>query len=727
VEAARGSVERTPFLARLDAWTRSGALRAMLPVVALTLVAFLLRRYHLGDESFWFDEADIVARARQPLPALLNGFTQAGENGPLYTLILHFWLRLLDTFPFLSRLLHALFGMQLEGPVRALAMLAGTATIPVIYLFGRRVGGHAVGLISAALLALNPFHIWHSQDAKMYTLLVLAALVSSLLYLKAWERNTWGLWLAYVVATWVMLTSHGMALLVLLAQLAATPFMARPEGLVKSARPVESDARRSGRLSAFTVKWGWAMLLILGPIFPLAWLRLAALVTGTADVGGWYAPAGLNDILGTLAVSYAVNRSEPLWEWTGALSLALVVLAGLLALYLPGSLRLLNLSRGEANKTAPAEVDEGISRGRARALPLLIAMLVLPVLGFWVVTLKIPLFQARYLIMGLPAYLVLAAVGLWALWRRSPALAVIPAGLLALASGASLISVNYSEQAQKEDWRGAVAYVMDHTRLRDAVVVFPGYLETAVDLYYTPGGPGRVPEVPIKSVPSLLTEGFGDRELHTELFEAVKCHERAWLVTSPVREEQEDPTHRVRQWFQYNWRTFDTREFNGVTVYGVAFNGQPDCWYPQPTSPERHEFENGITFLGYIYEIRDNAAVQPDASYFPLTLYWRSPPERLTTNNVVRVRIKNASGEVVKDETLPPHNGFWPTTEWPPDTNIIDYRDLRLEGGMEPGDYTVTVQLHPEGEPDKPLQLAGGGDEIVFQEPLKVVPWQGER
>jgi hypothetical protein len=174
---------------------------------------------------------------------------------------------------------------------------------------------------------------------------------------------------------------------------------------------------------------------------------------------------------------------------------------------------------------------------------------------------------------------------------------------------------------------------------------------------------------------------------------------------------------------QYNWRTFDTKVFNGVTVYGIAFNGQPKCWFPEPTSPERHTFANGIEFLGYIYELRDSAMIQPDASYFPLTLYWRSPSEALATDYEVRITIKGKDGQVIKEETLPPHNGFWPTTEWPRNTNIIDYRDIRLPGGMVPGDYTVTLQLHPKGEPDKPLRLMDGSTEIVFQEPLRVVTW----
>ena len=682
----------------------------LLPVAALTLLAFFLRRYHLGDESFWFDEADIVARARQPLPTLLGGFTQAGENGPLYTLILHFWLLLMDAVPLLEEAFRVLFGESDEAPVRALPMLLGTATIPVIYLLAHRVGGHALGVTSAALLAINPFHIWHSQDAKMYTLLVLMTLVGSLLYLVAWERNTWPLWLAYVLSTWVMLTSHSMGLLVLFAQLSVTPF------IVRARRHQLSAASR------VAVKWGWAMLLILGPIFPLAWLRGAALLTGTADVGGWYTPAGLSDIVGTLAVNYSVNRAAPAWEWIGAMSMAVLAFVGILALYKPLLERSKDIPLFHDDQPNPQALPFTFHASRS----LLIAMFIVPLLGFWLVTLKLPLFQARYLIMALPGYVILAGAGavwLWGRGRFGAALAAVYGGLLGAASVAALVGVNYSSVPQKEDWRGAMVYVMDHARLRDLVIVFPGYLETAVNLYYKPGGPERAPDIPIKTVPSLGTEGFGERELYRTLFEAVKCHERAWLVTSPAREEQEDPEHLVRHWLQFNWRTFDTREFNGVTVYGVAFNGQPDCWWPEPTNPERHTFENGIEFLGYIYELRANATTQPDASYFPLTLYWRSPPRQLTTDYEVRVIIGRKDGQVVKEETLPPHNGFWPTTEWPPSANIIDYRDIRLPGGMVPGEYVVKVQLHPNGQPDQPLKLVGGVSELVFEETLRVVEW----
>jgi len=678
-----------------------------LQVAALTLLAFLLRRYNLGDQSLWFDEADIVQRARQPLSVLVEGFTAPGENGPLYTLLLHYWLGLIDALPAVGGLLHLVFGATFEAPVRGMAMLFGTAAIPVMYALARQVGGHWLGITSAVLLTFNPFHIWHSQDAKMYSLLVLMTLLSTLLYIVAWESNRPALWAGYVLATWVMLTVHGMAGLVLLAQLAATPFFWRSQAT--KAYSIQSKIQTPRGHPKSKILWSWSMLLVLGPLFPIAWLRFAALVTGTADVGGWYAPTGLLDILQTTFVTFAVNRSDPPWEVIGAVLLAILALLGAFALL-----------RSSSSDASINSIQNPKSKIQNQVLVL--ALWLVPIAIFWLITLKLPLYQSRYLIMALPPYLIMASAGLLFLRRLHPALMAMGVGALGLVSFVALLGVNYSGQVQKEDWRGAMVYVSDHTRLRDVIVVFPGYLRTAVDLYYEPGGPGRVPDVPIKAVPSLRTEGFGQRELHDALRSMVECHERVWLVTSPPRQKQEDPGDLVQQWFQYNWHTFDTREYNGVMVYGISFNGQPNCWYPKPDHPQVHTFENGLRFLGYIYELRDLATVQSDASYFPLTMYWRATG-KLTTDYIVRVRMKGPDGREILDEAGP-LNGYWPTSEWPPDIQVIDYRDIRLPGGLTPGNYTITLQLYPKGRPDQPLKLEDGSTEIVFGDPLPVIPWQ---
>jgi uncharacterized membrane protein len=687
-------------------------------VVGLTLLGFLLRRIHLGAESLWFDEADIVAQARQPLSVLVEAFGRAGENGPLYTLMLHFWMGLYDNVPIVSRLMHLLFGSSFEAPVRGISMLFGTAGIPAIYALARRVGGPALGLISAALLTFNPYDLWYSQDAKMYTVLVFMTLLTTLLYLHALERNTRLLWVCYVVATWAMLTSHSLSGLVLLAQMLATPF------LLRAMHHETPDTRQSSQTAIATrnPRLIISFVVILLPVLPILWLRAAAIITGTVDTGNWYASASLADILLTIFVKFAVNQAAPgqlgdlsiPWETIGALAMAVLAVAGAWTLLRRPSL--LHKADGVVQPSRAANVANAA---------IILALWGVPVLVFWVVTMLTPLFQPRYLIMALPAYLIMASAGVLALRRVNVLLMALPLVLLGASTVAAITTINYSAQPQKEDWRGAMAYVQDHIRLRDVIIPFPGYVQTAASLYYHPGGPDFIPERPISTISSLSTANFGQRELEDELRRLITCNERVWLVVSPVRAAQEDPQNRVLQWFQYNFTTFDTQVFNGVTVYGIAFNSVFNCWSPNPTEPEKHTFENGIEFLGYIYELRDQSdnPIQKDASNLPLTLFWRTST-KLTEDYDVRIKVIDPSGQTVKDETLGPLNGYFPTSHWPVDITLMDYRDLRLPGGLTPGDYTVTVQLYPKGQSTAPLQLAGENtDTIVFQKPLKVVPW----
>ncbi len=92
----------------------------------LTLLGGLMRRYHLGQQGLWFDEADLVMRARQPLPALLRNFINPGENGPLYTLGMAAWIKVLGTS---------------EVAVRLPSAIAGTFAIPALYGLGRALRG----------------------------------------------------------------------------------------------------------------------------------------------------------------------------------------------------------------------------------------------------------------------------------------------------------------------------------------------------------------------------------------------------------------------------------------------------------------------------------------------------------------------------------------------------------------------------------------------------------
>lgn len=660
--------------------------RAEVLVGALTVLGLALRFYHLGVESFWFDEADLIAQARAPALQILTSFTQAGANGPLYTLFLHFWIQLAGTG---------------EAQVRVISALFGTATIPLIYIVGRRLQGTGLGLLGAVLLTISPFHIWHSQDAKMYTLVVFVTLLSTILYLTAIARDTPRWWAAYLLVTWVALYAHILAGLILLAQLAITPLALRQAREVAAPADTRPAAGRRKRLAL-----AWGILLL--PFLPIALDRVLALFEGKI-VAGWLTPISLGDMLGVLFVTFAVNRADPPWEALGAWALGALFVLGLWP-WAGGFGRVANRARGWL-VLARANWTWGIVLG----------LWALPIALFWLTTLQVPLFERRYMIIVLPFYLLFVAAGLLRLRAVRPALLGVGLAAVLVPTLFALAAVNYGPPGQKENWRAAVDFIRQHERLRDVVIVYPGYLRTAVDYYHNADD---LETVPLRTIPPLETQHFGESEFNETLMQIVTDRERAWLVLSPERTAREDPDSRVLHWFQYNWHQFEKRVYNGVEVYGFSFNGQPRSWFPKPDHPQEARFANGLLFQGFIYELRRDAKEARNAGWLPLTLYWRMQAPQ-PTDFAYRVELLDAAGQVrVSDGPLPPLNGYWPTSRWPPNLTIIDYRDVFLPGDLPPGTYTLRLTVVPQDHPDQPLPLADGSTSLTLNAPLTVLPWQ---
>ena len=83
--------------------------------------------------------------------------------------------------------------------MRLVSVLAGTAIIPLSFVLGRWTVGVRAGVVAAALVALGPFMIYYSTEARPYALLILLVLLSTLSLLRALssERSRW--WVAYAV------------------------------------------------------------------------------------------------------------------------------------------------------------------------------------------------------------------------------------------------------------------------------------------------------------------------------------------------------------------------------------------------------------------------------------------------------------------------------------------------------------------------------------------------
>jgi 4-amino-4-deoxy-L-arabinose transferase-like glycosyltransferase len=166
---------------------------------SLVMLAFLLRVWHIGDQELWFDEAFSFHMA-----TIGDGLAYAlriENSPPLYYLLLRGWIKVSGTSEMAIRLLSAGFG----------TLFVGTAIAA-----GWRLFNPVAGLWSGIIAAISPIHIYYSQEARCYTLLTWALVLTYLLFWKALERDSWGAWWKVVLAATVSLYTHYLAIFALL-------------------------------------------------------------------------------------------------------------------------------------------------------------------------------------------------------------------------------------------------------------------------------------------------------------------------------------------------------------------------------------------------------------------------------------------------------------------------------------------------------------------------------
>ncbi len=176
------------------------ARKEWLAVAALAVLGAALRFYHLGTQSLWLDELFSVALARHDFATIVAG-TAADIAPPLYYVLLHLAMQ---------------FGTD-EVAVRVVSCLAGVATVPVLYVLARDLFDRRVALIATLVLAVNPFHIFYAQEARMYTLFGLLSLLAMLFFMRAWRMGRRLDWALLALVTVLDVYTHSTALLCLFA------------------------------------------------------------------------------------------------------------------------------------------------------------------------------------------------------------------------------------------------------------------------------------------------------------------------------------------------------------------------------------------------------------------------------------------------------------------------------------------------------------------------------
>ena len=139
--------------------------RPEIVVLAVVALAIGLFTRFVTRSSLWLDEALSVNIAQLPLGDMTEALKHDGHP-PLYYAILHGWMNI--------------FGSG-DVAVRGLSGLFGIATLPLVWILGRRKGGTVLAWVAVAVVAVSPFAVRYSNETRMYSLVILLVVIGWLL------------------------------------------------------------------------------------------------------------------------------------------------------------------------------------------------------------------------------------------------------------------------------------------------------------------------------------------------------------------------------------------------------------------------------------------------------------------------------------------------------------------------------------------------------------------
>jgi mannosyltransferase len=168
-------------------------------IIIILIIAFLLRIYKLGYESYWLDEAISVLWVQQDFFVGLQMVIQ-DVHQPLYYILLWFWSKL--------------FGYT-EIATRMLSVLIDLGSIFLFYKLGKIFLPSRAIIFATFFFSLSPYLIKYSQEARMYSLVVFFCLLSTLTYLNLLKKFDMKNSLFYILSSLALLYTHVFGLLIL--------------------------------------------------------------------------------------------------------------------------------------------------------------------------------------------------------------------------------------------------------------------------------------------------------------------------------------------------------------------------------------------------------------------------------------------------------------------------------------------------------------------------------
>jgi uncharacterized membrane protein len=391
-----------PYLDQFLTHIQSNKRSQYLLLVGITFFALGLRLYKLGTWSFWIDEIFTINGAE-----FIWDWPPA--RMPFNLLFVHYALEW--------------FGVS-EWSARLTPAIIGTLSVPILFFPVKRLFGSGTAFITIILLAVAPWHLFWSQNARFYTLLLLFYNIGLLYTLIALEEERP---LFYLIG--------GLFLLLALREKFTAVFFVPVLGI-------------------------YILLLLILPYKKPSWLKWKILLLLTVPVILYtvydtysYFSRGYSQTLSLLSIFVGFPSDDPI-----RLALPILFNIGIpvVVLALFGGAYLLS----KRNRVALFFLVSAV-------VPIIILLLINP----FVFT------KDRYVFATLPSWLILSAVAIKALYLQTKhhSSNLLVAGIFTLllvdAMGANLLYFQVNN-GNRRDWRQAFTLVQEKGDADDMVITW---------------------------------------------------------------------------------------------------------------------------------------------------------------------------------------------------------------------------------------------------------------
>ena len=658
-------------------------------IIALVLVAFALRVFRLNVQSLWYDEAFSVYLAHFDL-ATITARTAADIQPPLYYYLLNFWI--------------ALAGDS-EFAVRFLSLFFGVLTIPLMYIIALRLFSHrATAFIAALFATIAPLYIWYSQEARMYTMITFWLLLSSYALLKKLEGNTGNKgtgWIVFALANIAAVYTHYFAFVVIAFQ-----------GLFV----LVSSFRVSGFKLALVKLETWKPATIsLAAIFAafLPWMPFVVARFGQ-DASYWQGALKLDEAIRHIFINFTTGESvlESQAQWVAA-----GWLICLLVSWIVGWL-------------VQRKTNQQTNKPTNYSNLFLILYFIIPLALLLFLFYRNPKFNARYLMIASPAFILLLAAGLGAISRTlAPharagvthhtsriALSFLTFTFLLFTSAFADYNAYFDPAFTKASFRGVAQFIEKNISPDEAIILTSGHMFPAFNYYYD----GDAPTIRLPDDATLNTDHVLGYPTANVLNQTLAGKRGAWVVL--WQDEVVDPNGFVPLLLDSQGTE---QKLDGANFYQVRLRHwtlQPNARFstePAPSIRRDANFKNAIQLLGLSTPTPTPADV--GASF---NLYWQAL-DKLDDDYLVALRIVDAAGNVwgKLDRRLAGYN--YPTTRWKKDEKLFGAYTVPLIAGTPAGDYFVQATIYTVSNPNGLDVLAPNGAPMgksVKLGPISVLP-----